>query len=87
MAGKREFLRDHEFTLTDFAVWYGTTLVIALPMFHGLLWLMGLTIGIAVPADAVLTLILLAFLLSTCVGMSVGLSLVRLKARRRSRQG
>lgn len=84
MAGKREFLRDHDFSLMDYVVWHGTMVVIALPMFYALLWLMDLAVGVAVPADAALMLIFLTFLFSACAGMSAGLSLVRFRARKRS---
>lgn len=85
MAGKhRSFLRDHKFTVTDFIVLYSVAMAIALPMFYGLIWLMSPFIGVAAPVDAVVVLIVLAFLLSTASGLRIALMVVRRKARGRS---
>lgn len=82
---KREFLRDHKFTVADYAVLYGVTVVIAVPMFYVLIWLMSLALGVASPMDAALVLIFLTFLLSAGTGMSVALTLIRRMSRKRSR--
>lgn len=86
MAGsKRTFLRDHKFTVADHAVFFGVTMVIAMPMIYALVWLMSLALGAALPVDAALVLITLALLLSACTGMSVALTLIRWMAQGRSR--
>lgn len=81
---KRSFLREHRFTVTDYIVLCVVTIVVGEPMFYAIIWLMGQILGVAVPVDAVLMLILLTFLLSTCAGMSAALVLLRRMVRKRS---
>ena len=85
MGSKREFLRDHKFTVMDYVVFYGGTPVVTLPVFYVLIWLMDLGLGVTPPVDAIFMLIFLAFLLSACAGISVALAVVRHVAQKQGR--
>lgn len=85
MDDKRSFLRDHKFTAVDNLIFFGLSPLISVPMFFGLIWLMGQVIGVAAATDAVVMLVILAFLLSAASGMSVSLALVKRMAQRRAR--